>query len=195
LKAINRLGVGFAVANDRAWVTWQHYGITSWPSVALINPEGELREIFSGDDQASALDSAISGLIDEVGGPTSMPSGEATLRGAEPRMALSFPSGITVTDSHLYVADTGHHRILECTFEGRVLRQFGTGYADLVDGPPGEAAFTSPRGLCVIRDIMYVADAGNHALRRIQLLDGRVETMLGNGKPGQPQEGIPARSS
>src|SRR4249919_2710924 len=195
LKAINRLGVGFAVANDRGWVTWQHYGITSWPSVALINPEGELREIFSGDDQAQALDAAISALIDEVGGPTSMPSGEATLRGAEARSALSFPSGIALTDSHLYVADTGHHRILECTFEGRVLRQFGTGYQDLVDGPPSEAAFCSPRGLCVIRDALYVADAGNHALRRIHLPDGRVETVLGSGKPGQPQEGIPAYPS
>jgi len=195
LKAINRLGVGFAVANDRGWVTWQHYGITSWPSVALINPDGELREIFSGDDQASALDAAISGLIDEVGGPTSMPPGEASLRGAEQRSALSFPCGIALTDSHLYVADTGHHRILECTFEGRVLRQFGTGYPDLVDGPSSEAAFASPRGLCVIRDAVYVADAGNHALRRIHLPDGRVETMLGSGKPGQPQEGIPTYPS
>ena len=192
LKAMNRLGVGFAVANDRGWVTWQHYGITCWPSVALINPDGELREILSGDDQASALDAAISGLIDEVGGPTSMPSGEANLRGAEQRGALSFPSGIALTDSHLYVADTGHHRILECTFEGRVLRQFGTGYPDLVDGPPSDAAFASPRGLCVIRDAVYVADAGNHALRRIHLSDGRAETLLGSGKPGQPQEGIPA---
>jgi hypothetical protein len=192
LKAMNRLGVGFAVANDRSWITWQHYGITSWPSVALINPDGELREIFSGDDQASALDAAISGLIDEVGGPTSMPAEEASLRGAEERKTLAFPSGLTLTDSHLYVADTGHHRVLECTFEGRVLRQFGTGYPDLVDGPASEAAFSSPRGLCVLRDAVYVADAGNHALRRIHLTDGRVETLLGNGKPGQPQEGIPA---
>jgi len=76
-----------------------------------------------------------------------------------------------------------------------VLRQFGTGYPDLVDGPPSEAAFASPRGLCVIRDALYVADAGNHALRRIHLSDGRVETLLGNGKPGQPQEGIPANPS
>src|SRR5687767_14843480 len=27
LKAANRLKVGFPVANDRGWVTWQHYGI------------------------------------------------------------------------------------------------------------------------------------------------------------------------
>jgi sugar lactone lactonase YvrE len=189
LKAMNRLGVGFAVANDRGWVTWQHFGISCWPSVALINPDGELREIFSGDDQASALDGAISALIDEVGGPTSMPAEEASLRGSEPRLPLSFPSGITVTDTHLYVADTGHHRVLECTFEGRVLRQFGTGYADLVDGPASEAAFSSPRGLCVLRDAVFVADAGNHALRRIHLDEGRVETLVGTGKAGQPQEG------
>jgi len=122
-----------------------------------------------------------------------MPPGEASLRGAEPRSVLSFPSGIAVGESRLYIADTGHHRVLECTFEGRVLRQFGTGYPDLVDGPSGEAAFTSPRGLCVIRDAVYVADAGNHALRRIHLAEDRVDTLLGCGKPGQPQEGTPTR--
>ena len=26
---------------------------------------------------------------------------------------------------HLFVADSGHHRVLECTHDGRVLRQFG----------------------------------------------------------------------
>ena len=33
--------------------------------------------------------------------------------GAEPRLALAFPSGLAATDSHLYVADTAHHRILD----------------------------------------------------------------------------------
>ena len=55
---------------------------------------------------------------------------------------------ITLDDSpRLYVADTGHHRILECTHSGRVLRQFGVGSADLINGPAGEAAFNRPHGM------------------------------------------------
>jgi hypothetical protein len=189
LKALNRLKVGFPVANDRGWVTWQHYGITRWPAIALIDPEGNLREIFSGDDQLAALDNAISALVDEFGGIHALPPEDDGLRNAEPRLSLSFPSGLVVTDNHLYVADSGHHRILECSFEGRVLRQFGTGHAALVDGPSTEAAFSHPRGLCILRDWLYVADAGNHAIRRVQLLDGTVETVLGTGRPGMPKEG------
>lgn len=195
LKALNRLRVGFPVANDRGWITWQHYGVLRWPAVALIDPLGNLREIFSGDDQMPALDAAIAALIDEVGGIHALPPDHDGLRHAEPRLPLSFPSGLLATDSHLYVADSGHHRILECSFEGRVLRQFGTGHPALQDGPAAEAAFSNPRGLCILRDWLYVADAGNHAIRRIQLLDGTVETVLGTGRPGAPKEGQQAPSS
>lgn len=193
LKAVNRMALGFPVANDRGWVTWQHYGVASWPSVALIDPEGKLRQIVSGDDQAGRLGNMIAELLDETDQIAALPP-TFQARGAEPRQALSFPSGITVTENHLYVADTGHHRILECSFTGKVLRQFGSGHADLVDGSATEAGFRSPRGLCVLRDSLYVADTGNHAIRRISLLDGRVETLVGRGKPGPPKEGISARS-
>jgi hypothetical protein len=188
LKALNRMQVRFPVANDRHWITWQHYRITRWPSVALVDPRGDLRHIFSGDDQLAAIDAAVLALIDEAGGPSSLPPEDEGLRNGEPRVALSFPSGLAVTDGHLYIADTGHHRILECSFEGRVLRQFGTGHPALVDGQPAEAAFNQPRGLCVMRDWLYVADAGNHAIRRVQLLDGTVETVLGSGRAGQPKD-------
>jgi hypothetical protein len=189
LKAANRLRMPFPVANDRRWVTWQHYGISRWPSVALVDTQGRLREVYSGDDQFATIDAGIAALIDEVGGATSLAADDEPLLGAEPRGPLAFPSGLAVADGHLYVADTSHHRILECTLEGRVLRQFGNGHAALVDGPPAESAFSFPRGLCLLRDALYVADAGNHAVRRIQLLDGSVDTVLGSGRPGQPKEG------
>lgn len=189
LKAINRLGLKFPVANDRGWITWQHYGIASWPSVVLLDGSGKVRQVLTGDDQGAALERAIADLIDELGGVSTPPRDDDSLSGQEPATALAFPAGLTATDTHLYVADTGHQRILECNFDGRVLRQFGSGHADHVDGPAGEAAFRAPRGMCVIRDSIYVADSGNHAIRRIRLHDGHVETLLGNGRPGAPNEG------
>ena len=188
LKAANRLGLTFPVANDRAWTTWQHYGIQSWPSVALIDTRGRLREVFAGDHHLAALDSAIAALIDEVGGAT-LPAAPPRRSGAEPRLPLSFPSGLAVGENHLYVADTGHHRILECTHSGRVLREFGTGHGDLVNGPADTAAFRNPRGLCLVRESLFVADSGNHALRRIRLLDGAVDTVAGSGRFGPVTEG------
>lgn len=187
LKAVNRLGIVFPVANDRGWTTWQHYGVQSWPSVALVDPRGRLRHVFSGDHQANAIDAAVTELVDEAGGALDAPS-PSRRTGAEPRLPLAFPSGLAVGDNHLYVADTGHHRILECTHAGRVLREFGTGHGDFVDGRADDAAFRHPRGLCLVREALYVADSGNHALRRIRLIDGAVETVLGTGRPGMPRE-------
>ena len=110
-------------------------------------------------------------------------------RGGEPPLPLRFPAGIAVNGSYLYVADSDHHRVLECDHGGRVLRQFGSGGPGFIDGPMELAAFNRPHGICVQRDILYVADAGNHAVRRIELRSGDIDTICGAGRAGTPNEG------
>lgn len=195
MKAVNRQRINFPVANDRNWITWQHFGITRWPSVALIDGAGAVREIVAGDDQIELLEKMIGELINESATSHSMKEHAFRANNPEERSVLSFPSGITVTDSHLYIADTGNNRILECTHQGRILREFGNGHPDLNDGPANDAAFNSPRGLCLVRETLYIADTGNHALRRINLIGGDVATVLGTGRPGQPREGVSKHSS
>jgi sugar lactone lactonase YvrE len=84
----------------------------------------------------------------------------------------------------LFVSDTGHHRILECSHEGRVLRQFGSGTPGSWDGQLAACGLQLPQGLAVDRQALYVADTGNHCVRRIRLDTGDVETVLGSGRPG-----------
>jgi hypothetical protein len=189
LKSVNRHALRFPVAHDPAFVAWQHYGIRAWPTVAVIDPQGQLVEIRSGDLQREALDAAVTQLLEEAGARNERvyESVQPVLR-PEPRQALSFPAGIAVTAHHLYVADTGHHRVLECTHEGRVLRQFGSGNPGFLDGAAGEASLQWPRGLAVMKDMLYIADTGNHALRRVRLLDGDVDTLAGTGRPAEPVE-------
>lgn len=195
LKALNRQRISFPVANDRNWITWQHFGITRWPSVALIDSEGVVRDIVTGDDNGEVLERKIAELIDEASSSHSLVEHPFRPKNQEEKTALLFPSGLAVTDTHLYVSDTAHHRVLECTHQGRILREFGTGHPDLNDGPANEAAFNSPRGLCLIRETLYIADTGNHALRRVNLISGEVVTLLGSGKPGQAKEGVSKHSS
>lgn len=188
-KACERLGVGVRVAHDPAFVAWQHYGVTAWPTAVVIDPAGIVREIVVGDRQRDALEKTITKLI--VADRLQVFEGKAPplLPVAAGDMPLSFPSGICVGERVLYVADSGHHEILECNLEGRVLRRFGGGPADFMDGIGAAAAFRRPRGLAIGRDAVYVCDTGNHALRRIRLTDGDVMTLLGNGRPGQPVDG------
>lgn len=189
-KGFNQLKLDFPIAHDADWTLWQHYGIEAWPTVVLIDGEGKVREHIVGDTPVRDLDAQISALQDEVI-PKSRNLEPITLRRSdEPVLPLRFPAGLAFGGSYLYVADSGHDRILECDPGGRVVRQFGSGYSGLIDGPMELAAFNRPQGLCVQRDMLYVADSGNHAVRRIQLRTGDVETLCGAGWPGQPVEGV-----
>lgn len=190
LKQMRRQGVIFPVALDHDWHAWQHFGIDAWPTVLLIDANGVVRERIVGLDSMVQLERPLAALCDALPLP-----GDDDVRGhresnAEPRLPLRFPSGIAATADRLYVADSGHHRVLECNHAGRVLRQFGMGTADFVDGDLDQSAFRRPQGLSLVRDVLYVADTGNHALRRIDLRSGRVDSLCGTGRAGEPVAGL-----
>jgi sugar lactone lactonase YvrE len=179
----------FPVGHDGDWTLWQHYGIEAWPTVVLIDAAGRMRERFVGDGQLRGIDAAVSRLQAEVA-PRSLNAERIEMRrGGEPILPLRFPVGLALSGNCLYVADSGHHRVLECDLGGRVLRQFGSGGAGFIDGPMELAAFNRPHGLAIERDTLYVADTGNHAVRRVKLRSGDIDTLVGAGRPGTPAQG------
>ncbi|WP_132999526.1 redoxin family protein [Luteimonas arsenica] len=188
-KRLARNKFEFPVAHDADWALWQHYGIEAWPTVVLLDAEGRVRDRFVGDGQLREIDAAVSRLQAEAT-PRSFNAERVEMRrGGEPMLPLRFPVGLALSGNYLYVADSGHHRVLECDLSGRVLRQFGSGGSGFIDGPMELAAFNRPHGLCIERDTLYIADTGNHAVRRIQLRGGDIDTVVGAGRPGTPKEG------
>ena len=188
-KRLNRQRYDFPLGHDPDWTLWQHYGIEAWPTVVLIDGEGRIRERIVGDGPIRELDARVTALAGELK-PT-LPSADPIemRRGGEPPLPLQFPVGLAVSGNYLYVADSEHHRVLECDQAGRVLRQFGSGGPGFIDGPMELAAFNRPHGLHVWRDALYVADTGNHAVRRVELRSGDIDTICGAGRPGTPVEG------
>ena len=101
------------------------------------------------------------------------------------------PSGVAVdTAGVLYVADTGRHRIATIVVGGTsttvtvIAGESGTttGTSGLVDNATGTAArFFNPSGIVVngAGTIAYVADTGNHIIRRIDLTTNAVTTIAG----------------
>lgn len=188
LKLLRQHGVQAPILLDREWETWRRFGVTSWPTVVLLDAQGRERQRLIG--LGGEVERELQALC--VG---QQPPGDEDLtqqpeHNPEPRGMLRFPTGLAASGDRLFIADSGHHRVLECNHAGRVLRQFGLGTADFMDGGLGEAAFRRPRGLALSRESLYVADAGNHALRRINLAGGRVDTLCGNGRSGEPVEGV-----
>lgn len=84
----------------------------------------------------------------------------------------------------LYVADTGNHLVRKVTPTGDVSTLAGlVGAYGYADGPAREARFYFPRQIAADRSgNVYVADSGNHVVRRVSP-DGTVTTLA--GRPGQ----------
>lgn len=183
-------GVAIPLVNDGDWAAWQQYALSAWPTALLLDAQGFIRERFVGDRAIEGLLPALEAEIDanfpHSRGHVDVPRLDA----AEPRGALLAPGGLVASASRLYIADTGHHRILECTHDGRILRRIGTGNRDFVDGLADVAGFNSPRGLALLQDRLYVADTGNHAIRRVNTRTGEVDTLAGSGRSGDPVPGV-----
>ena len=164
---------------------WQ-YGVDAWPSVVLIDAEGLIRAVIPGVGRRQDLDERIAELLDEAA-ERDLREYESAVPASrpEPRQPLLFPGKLLATDQLLYIADSGHHRVLECNHDGRILRQFGSADPGYWDGRNEECGFNDPQGLAIRDDLLYVADRGNHCVRRIRLYGGDVETVLGTGELGR----------
>ncbi|MBL9202008.1 MAG: hypothetical protein JNL39_15970 [Opitutaceae bacterium] len=87
-------------------------------------------------------------------------------------------------DGNLYVTDTDNHTLRKITPAGVVTTFAGVaGQPGNTNGTGGAARFNSPRGIAIDRNnVIYVADAGSHTVRRVSLA-AEVSTLAGS--PGQ----------
>ncbi len=106
------------------------------------------------------------------------PRGTARFGDQEKALAVDAQGGI-------YLADTINHMIRKVGPDGNVRAFAGAFESGSADGPDSQARFSRPAGIAVDRDgTVFVADAGNHDIRRIAP-DGRVTTLAGcAGEPG-----------
>src|SRR6185437_8902346 len=112
-------------------------------------------------------------------------AGKAGSSGAtnEPGVAARFknPFGIAIDQAdNLYIADTGNSTIRKIAFDGTVSTLAGSaGNPGTADGTGEGAQFNHPTGVAVdLSGNVYVADWGNHTIRKITS-DGTVSTIAG----------------
>ncbi len=192
-QAVLRHEVDYPVVNDHRFEIWRAYCVRAWPTLILVDPEGCLKAQHSGEILAEQLEPLIARMLehfDRRGLVDRTPVGRRSEE-PPPERPLRFPSKVLASmDGHLFVADTGHHRLLELALDperrrGRVRRVFGSGTPALEDGPARQASFHSPHGIARWGSRLYVADTGNHAIRQIDLIGGEVKTVAGTGRKAQ----------
>jgi sugar lactone lactonase YvrE len=182
---VNRWHIRHPVANDTDYALWRGYGVQSWPSFAIIDAQGRFAGLLEGEGRREEAEGMIGQLLDEAAANDLRvyESSVAVVR-PEPRMPLQFPGRVLATAKSVWIADSGNHRLLECDHAGRTLRQIGSGTASFSDGRSREAGLNNPQGMAIAEDALYVADTGNHAVRRVALQTGDVTTVAGTGTLG-----------
>ncbi len=182
------------VIDDAQGVVRGRYGVRAWPTLVLLSPDGRILGQVAGEGQQAVLAALIEAALELYGERGALESRDLGLRPERARefeLPLRYPGKIAVDESsgRLWIADTGHHRIVECDLAGRFLRAFGSGERGLVDGAAQQARFCAPEGLALSSDELLVADTRNHALRSIDLASGAVSTLVGDGAPGFERSG------
>lgn len=197
-QAVLRYEIEHPVVNDPELITWRTYAVRAWPTLVFIDPEGRIIGTHEGEASASALAGVIRRLVDEYDtrGLLDRRPIEGLRPLPRPDTPLAFPGKVAV-DPHrdrVIVADSGHHRLVVARADGDVTAVIGSGEAGLADGPAHRAQFRHPQGMALDGDALFVADTGNHAIRRVDLASGRVETVAGTGQLGTSYAGPgPAR--
>lgn len=98
------------------------------------------------------------------------------------KIGLASPWDVAYRDGRLYIAMAGTHQIWRLDVQsGKIAPFAGSGREDITDGALAQAAFSQPSGLSSSGDSLYVADAEDSAVRRIDLRAGQVETLVGTG--------------
>ena len=182
-----RLGATHPVLNDRQFRVWRAYAVRAWPTLVAIDPRGSVVGMSAGEFTADAVAPFVERVVAAARADGSLreePLHFAADAPSVPPGQLAYPGKVAVDGDRIAIADSGHHRLLVGRLEERGLRMrvqrvVGSGHAGFADGDV--AAFRYPQGLAFARDTLYVADAGNHAVRAITLDSGVTRTIAGTG--------------
>lgn len=181
-RFVQRYEITHPVVNDGEHEIWQDYGVRAWPTQVVIDPAGNIVGQVSGEGNYDLLDTVIGRLVDDF----EIDRFALNLVAEErPGGLLSFPGKVLAdtANGRLFIADTGHHRIVVAGLDGQVQQVIGTGQAGYADGGFGEARFRLPQGMTLLdKDILLLADTENHAIRSIDLAQKTVSTIAGNGR-------------
>lgn len=189
-NAIARCGVRHPVIQDPDMALWDAYCVRAWPTLVFIGPDGRIFGDMTGEPDPERLLCGVGAMLHgwrEQG--TLSPSPLALLPIHDPGGNLRFPGKIKPVRGgggakRWAVADSGHHQIVLYDDGGRELERFGSGMPGFIDSDGRTTRFNAPQGLIAGADAIYVADTGNHAIRRIDLASGQTSTLTGSGRRG-----------
>ncbi|MFI5454294.1 MAG: thioredoxin-like domain-containing protein [Isosphaerales bacterium] len=196
-RKVGEYRIKHPVVNDANMVIWRHFGVQSWPTLVLIDANGKYRGSAPGEGNYDVLDREIGRLVEQhkARGELNLTPLLFTPEMERPSNGpLLFPGKVLAdaAGKRLFIADTGHNRIIQKDLEGENSVVIGSGEEGFEDGDFKVATFNRPQGMCLEGETLFVADTENHAIRAIDLKDGKVSTIAGIGTQARTIVGPPA---
>ncbi|MCE7992289.1 MAG: T9SS type A sorting domain-containing protein [Roseivirga sp.] len=153
------------------------------PKYAVVNDAGDifLTESTGQIVRKISHDGIVTTVAGGNTGTAFNPPGYVDATGLNAR--FKNPQGIAIDETGiLYVYDQGNRRIRRVTQSGVVTTLSGSGNTGDADGAASAASFSSSaQGLVYYNGFLYMADLGNHSIRKISVTDGSVTTLAGSG--------------
>ena len=115
-------------------------------------------------------------VVSTIGGQA--PDGEGNVDGPPSKSKFNRPRGVATDGKSLYVADTANQVIRKIDLSTNTTTTVaGSGQPGDANGKGAEASFNNPEALATDGATLYIADADNHAIRKMNLADGTVSTL------------------
>lgn len=194
-KAILKYDITHPVINDADLNIWNSFDVKAWPTYVLLDIRGRIVETYVGESKFSQMAKDVSRLISKykyqinrdqlpilpekynrIGNVLEFPTKLAYSKDFSFSRVKNLPA--------IFIANSGGNNVIVSSLSGDVIAKIGSGEAGFADGSFEMASFRSPQGLLYQNNKLYVADAGNHALREIDFKTKKVSTLIGSGKKG-----------
>lgn len=190
-NAIVRHGITHPVLNDIDMTLWHALGVTSWPTLVVLGPSGNIIYTVSGEGNGRALDTFLAVALEYYAGHLDYTPLPITTERAEHHSPLRYPTKLAIDPgtNRLFISDSLHNRIVMTDLDGRYLDAVGSGLSGLTDGACCDARFDNPQGLALHGERLYIADTENHALRVVDVKTKQVDTIAGTGSLGKDYHG------
>jgi thiol-disulfide isomerase/thioredoxin len=187
-EAVERYEIEHPVVNDANMTIWRRYGIQSWPTLVLIDPEGQAVWVGNGERKFEDVKAILDRGLPYYRSRGLLNTAPLTFV-AKPKSTdtpLRFPGKLLADEpgGRLFIADSNHNRIVVADLAGKVQSVIGSGAIGRADGTFSQASFHHPQGMALVGEDLYVADTENHLLRKVDLAHSQVTTIAGTGEQG-----------
>lgn len=181
-SAVDRYEIEHPVLVDNSHLLWNAYGIRSWPSFVMIDPEGYVRGVASGEGLRNPLSQGIDQLLEEAkkkGTLAEKPLDIAPFKEKSTK-TLSFPGKLLVRENKLIISDSNNNRVL---------------ITELLEGDEPKAKIIEevkgldhPQGICLVGKLLYICDTEDHTLKEYNLETKSLRTLAGTGEQARTRQ-------